>query len=330
MKLKFRILKNKLKLRFSEKIFFFKKWLKKKWDQFVEKGHERMTIMLIPHNEKRIFNFQISKFTILFFIFLFVVVLGTSTYAYIRNAEVKSKERKLLMSYNDIRSVLLNYEKITHEVGSTLNDIKPDIEEIYELSAGSEDKDNLWKLKADEKRLKELNKIKNILPYEIFKLNKIKKDMQCSINTARTVKNFIKARSDVIHRIPHDVPNYGHITSLFGWRRDPFGHGRDFHYGIDIAAARGTPIRATAPGEVVHAGWGGGYGKMIRIKHKYGFETVYAHCQSLNVEVGKTVQKGQVIAYVGMTGNATGNHCHYEVRLGNQPINPYPYMSRIW
>jgi murein DD-endopeptidase MepM/ murein hydrolase activator NlpD len=68
---------------------------------------------------------------------------------------------------------------------------------------------------------------------------------------------------------------------------------------------------------------------MIRIQHKYGFESVYGHCMSSAVTVGQKVKKGEIIGRVGQTGNATGNHCHYEIRLGI-PINPYPYMSRIW
>ena len=69
---------------------------------------------------------------------------------------------------------------------------------------------------------------------------------------------------------------------------------------------------------------------MIRVQHKYGFESIYGHCQRSAVGMGQNVKKGEVIGYVGQTGNATGNHCHYEIRLGNIPINPYPYMSRIW
>ena len=69
---------------------------------------------------------------------------------------------------------------------------------------------------------------------------------------------------------------------------------------------------------------------MVRIQHKYGFESVYAHCQRVAVNGSQNVKKGEVVGYVGQTGNATGNHCHYEIRLGNIPINPYPYMSRIW
>jgi murein DD-endopeptidase MepM/ murein hydrolase activator NlpD len=69
---------------------------------------------------------------------------------------------------------------------------------------------------------------------------------------------------------------------------------------------------------------------MVRIKHKYGFETVYGHCSKIGVGLREKVRKGQIIGYVGQTGNATGNHCHYEVRLGGIDVNPYPYMRKVW
>jgi murein DD-endopeptidase MepM/ murein hydrolase activator NlpD len=152
----------------------------------------------------------------------------------------------------------------------------------------------------------------------------------CSTTTVKNVKNFIDVRTKVINETPSIVPNRGHITSLYGWRRSPFGFGRDFHHGIDIAASGGTEIRATAPGEVASCGWGGGLGYMVRIKHKYGFETVYGHCSKIGVGLREKVRKGQIIGYVGQTGNATGNHCHYEVRLGGIDVNPYPYMRKVW
>ena len=297
----------------------------------MEKGHEKMTVMFIPHNEKKIFNFQISKFTVSFFVILFVVVLVTSTYAVIRNNSVKREERRLLTTYNDIRSHLLRFEKHTNTISDLVDELKPEVEELYELAAGTEETDEMWNLEEfDKVEYSELKKLKNVLPSEIFTIKDLQRDIICTTNTIKTIKNFIDVRSKVVRDTPSIVPNSGHITSLFGWRRSPFGHGRDFHSGIDIAAPPGTPIRATAPGTVVSAGWGGGYGNMIRIKHKYGFETVYGHCRSMATSAGKNVRKGEVIGYVGQTGNATGNHCHYEVRLGNIPINPYPYMSRIW
>jgi murein DD-endopeptidase MepM/ murein hydrolase activator NlpD len=203
---------------------------------------------------------------------------------------------------------------------------------LYALSAGSDDSvERIWDFdESADPDIKELRKLRSILPDEIFTLRQLQREFICTTNAVKAVKNFIDVRSKVINDTPSIVPNAGNITSLFGWRRSPFGFGRDFHTGIDIAAAGGTPIRVTAPGMVEATGWAGGYGYMVRVRHKYGFETVYAHCSAIYVGKGQSVSRGQVIAAVGQTGNATGNHCHYEVRLGNTPINPYPYMRKIW
>ena len=332
MKFMIKRYQNSFKMKVSENYYVLKKRYSKWWDSFREKGHERMTVMFIPHNEKKIFNFQISKFTVSFFVILFLIVIGTSSYAIIKNASSKREEQRLLMNYKDIRSNLLRVEKLTNSIFKQLEGMKPDIEEVYELSAGnSEDVEKIWKIANGELEAPpEKKNEKSILPDEFLTMRELQKDLLCSTNAIKTVKNFVDVRSKVINDTPSIIPNPGHITSLFGWRRSPFGFGRDYHAGIDIAAASGTPICATAPGMVVSTGWGGGYGYMVRLRHKYGYETIYGHCSRVVVGPGAVVKKGQVIAYVGQTGSATGNHCHYEIRLGDTAINPYPYMSRIW
>lgn len=98
------------------------------------------------------------------------------------------------------------------------------------------------------------------------------------------------------------------------------------HTGLDIAAPRGTKISAAASGTVVFAGTKGSFGKMIVISHGNGVQTYYAHCSSLLVSKGDTVKQGQAIAKVGKTGNATGNHLHFEVRVNGQSYNPQKYI----
>ncbi len=331
MRITLKLFNSRIKGKTMEKWGLLKKRTGKWWDRFIEKGHEKMTVMFIPHNERKIFNFQISKFTVSFFVLLFMVVIATSTYAVIKNTSIKREEERLLTNYKDIRSQLIRFEKLTDQINSEIDDMKPEIEELYELATGNDEYDDIWMQVAREELSDEdLKKLANILPSEVFTLRKMQKDLICTTNTIKTVKNFIDVRNKVINDTPSIVPNRGHITSLFGWRRSPFGFGRDFHTGIDIAAPHGTEIRATAPGKVMTSGWGGGYGYMVRVKHKYGFESIYGHCSRITARQGDYVRKGQVIGYVGQTGSATGNHCHYEIRLGNVAINPYPYMSRMW
>ena len=121
-------------------------------------------------------------------------------------------------------------------------------------------------------------------------------------------------------------PISGPITSEFGWRTHPiFGSAR-FHSGLDIGGDYGMPIHAAASGVVIEAGWIGGYGNTIMIEHGSGIVTLYGHNESLAVGVGQQVNQGDVIAYCGSTGNSTGPHCHFEVRVGGEPVSPWDYL----
>lgn len=126
---------------------------------------------------------------------------------------------------------------------------------------------------------------------------------------------------------PSIWPSYGQITSDYGYRRNPYGWGSEFHPGVDIAAPYGSPVYATGDGVVVEAGWDGGYGKKVTVDHGYGFVTIYGHNSRIAVEVGDHVKKGQVVAYVGMTGRTTGPHVHYEVHVNGTLVNARNYLT---
>ena len=121
-------------------------------------------------------------------------------------------------------------------------------------------------------------------------------------------------------------PVSGEITSPFGWRTHPIFGTQRFHSGLDIGADYGVPIVAAQSGVVIEAGWIGGYGNTVMIDHGGGIVSLYGHNQSLAVDVGQTVSQGQVISYCGSTGNSTGPHCHFEVRLNGEPVSPYDYL----
>lgn len=117
------------------------------------------------------------------------------------------------------------------------------------------------------------------------------------------------------------------FSSPFGPRVDPILGGARMHNGVDLSAPSGTPIRATADGVVVIAGDQGGYGICTVIDHGSGLGTLYGHQQTLGVEVGDTVKRGQIIGFVGSTGKSTGPHLHWEVRQFGQPVNPVPFLG---
>lgn len=127
---------------------------------------------------------------------------------------------------------------------------------------------------------------------------------------------------------PSIWPTSGDVTSRFGWRSSPGGWGSEYHPGIDIANSIGTPIMATADGEVTRSSDAGdGYGRMVQIDHGNGIVTIYGHNSQLLVRVGQVVKKGDVIAYLGNTGYSTGPHCHYEIRVNGTAVNPATFLN---
>ncbi|MGB9877463.1 MAG: murein hydrolase activator EnvC family protein [bacterium] len=121
-------------------------------------------------------------------------------------------------------------------------------------------------------------------------------------------------------------PLRGKLTSRFGMRTHPIYHITKMHTGIDLSAPSGTPIKAAAGGEVVYAGWWGGYGNVVIIDHGGGISTLYAHCSAIYVRKGQKVSQGEVIAAVGSTGLSTGPHLHFEVRKNGKPVDPLGYL----
>jgi hypothetical protein len=115
-------------------------------------------------------------------------------------------------------------------------------------------------------------------------------------------------------------PVRGRLSSRFGWRR-----GRR-HQGIDIGSRSGTPVRAAAPGRVVHSGWLGDYGRVVIVKHSGDYSTVYAHNRKNKVREGAFVERGDVLAEVGSSGNASGPHLHFEIRQGQKARDPLAYL----
>lgn len=140
--------------------------------------------------------------------------------------------------------------------------------------------------------------------------------------------NTVQAYRRGLDRLPiaRPVASRVRLTSDYGMRRHPVSGRSKMHTGIDWAAARGTPILATADGVVKRAGRMGGYGNIVIIQHDFGLETYYAHLNSIDVRKGQRVSRGQKIGGMGTTGVSTGVHLHYEVRASGQPVNPITYV----
>lgn len=118
------------------------------------------------------------------------------------------------------------------------------------------------------------------------------------------------------------------ISSSFGYRVHPIsGKRRSLHAGVDMPSPKGTPVFATADGIITESNDRGGYGNMVEIHHGNEIVTRYAHLDRYETKIFDLVKKGDLIGYVGSTGNSTGNHLHYEIRIDDTPINPEPFLE---
>jgi murein DD-endopeptidase MepM/ murein hydrolase activator NlpD len=144
--------------------------------------------------------------------------------------------------------------------------------------------------------------------------------------------SLTRAQIDRLNRtlavVPYRKPVIGQVefSSGFGIRTDPFLGRPAMHTGLDFRGSTGDPVRATAYGKVITAGWQGGYGRMVEIDHGNTLTTRYGHLSEINVKVGDSVRIGQVIGAVGSTGRSTGPHLHYETRIDGDAVDPQKFL----
>lgn len=131
----------------------------------------------------------------------------------------------------------------------------------------------------------------------------------------------------VIGSMDWPVPGLYNLSSPWGLRTHPITGVKTHHAGIDIPGAEGTPIFAAMDGVVMHAGSMGGYGNAVMIAHGGGIETLYGHMSKINVRLGAKIKKGEKIGLMGSTGQSTGPHLHFEVRVNGQDVDPLQYFK---
>ncbi len=163
-------------------------------------------------------------------------------------------------------------------------------------------------------------------PMDFNKLGLLETRTASLDGTLDQVQANLDERARWISSMPTITPVRGITTSRFGARRDPITGQRAYHQGIDISAAPGAPVQATAAGIVTNADWSAGLGKAVYLSHGYGIKTRYGHLSRIAVKDGQRVKRGDVIGYVGNTGRSTGYHLHYEVHFDGKATNPMGYI----
>lgn len=266
-------------------------------------------------------SWKITKFFIMMFFFLSIssLFLGYATYTqYDKLIKLSQKNIVLSNKLNQKNTAIYTLEQKFVHFQQFVENIKKivswDFTPKETLAKGG---DNNY----DIKNFNSINmdKLDNVLGDFSLHSTELETELQVMFDQFNTKLSYLTS-------IPSIWPVKGWITSKFGYRISPFTHTLKFHEGLDIANQVGTKIVAPAEGYVIFSGWARGYGNTIIIGHGYGFSTVYGHLETINVNEGQHVERGQVIALLGSTGRSTGPHLHYEVRVKGVPVNPINYI----
>lgn len=314
------------------------------------------TVLIIPKTRKQTRQFKLNAFatySIVIAFLVFNVVVSISSVVYYNKTKALNSENSYLSSKVKTNlDVIATLEDKTSEQGSEISDLKVENDDILAylnqriaevndlyiemsnvIATFNEENDADISVPVtrslDRASIQSISTFTNVDPKdEAMDLDEIKDQDELTqvVNTMKDESSSliteIEDELEYLDCLPDHLPVEGRISSGFGYRRHPITGLRSFHYGIDITANRGTPVEAAGSGVVVFSGWSGGFGKVIIVSHGYGYETVYAHNNNLLVKVGDVVKKGQVISKSGTTGNSTGPHLHFEIRIDGEAVDP--------
>lgn len=274
-----------------------------------------------------------------FFIFLGLAVVGLislitftgytfSQYANTKDLrnELKFAEREIEAKENRLVGILAELEFLREDI----NRIRRFDNQIKTLvgSKNTAEESNIGGIESDEFKIDMLPlhrqelASRKILNY----IRDLKRDSQLEEIIQQDLIVYMNESTQKLASIPSIIPSQGFITSRFGYRMSPFTGSKRQHKGLDIAAAVGTKIVASADGKVVFADRDGAYGLCVEIDHGNGIKTRYAHMSKISVKVGNTIKRGGLVGLVGNTGRSTGAHLHYEVMVNGVHTDPLAYI----
>ncbi len=303
----------------------------------------KITFFMLSTSGSPVRQFTISKFFIAFLVLVIGGVCGVAGYGFQEYRVLKQKNlvnsdlRRTIDSQQETVEVQRRQiQKFAEDINSlkskltALNGFEKQIRIIANLDhldiqdglfgiGGSMPEDIDPKLELTEKH--------NSLMREMHgQINQINEAAVIQGDGFQSLIDELENKKNLLASTPAIRPSRGLYTSIFGRRKSPFTGLNEFHKGLDIASAEGTPVLATADGTVTYADVKGNYGNMLVIDHGHGMVTRYAHLKEFLKAPGEKVKRGEKIALMGNTGRSTGPHVHYEVRFNGVPVDPQKYI----
>ncbi len=308
------------------------------------------TVMIVPHSEESTYSFCLNLYVVqAVVLFLVAGVIGFCVlgYSYI-------KVSRVAVNVDELRDINRAQEEVINSLAYEADKLVEYISGIDEMVESFAHRLGVEVDSFVRDRSNNLSQLEHFVPsdsvggwqqgYEntsSYYIGAVSGEdvLDRAENSMALLQDVVPERTDMLDVVgeyivkaeakPSLWPARGRMSSGFGMRPIPYARsGYQFHTGVDIVGAYGSPIVATGAGEILFSDYRSSFGHLIIIDHGYGFQTLYAHLSGYAVDVGDVVQKGQIIGYMGATGRTTGTHLHYEVHYNGYPVNPYNYMKK--
>lgn len=316
-------------------------FVKRTWTDFLrlirKKREERLTLMFIPHNEDKIKNFHISNLALIIIVSMFSLVVLVNALFIINHTSTVQEVDKLKISQKDAS---IQFSKIRSEIKDmekTFSGIRYRLSNLHAMAQGkSSDESNLYGQGGASIPIESANDMLNPvegdggeeIPMEIFMLNRISGDLEISRQPLHEIEDFLKKRSKIIQSTPTLWPVEGYIINPYGFIRNADTLNAYYNPGVDIAAPLGSEVAAAAHGIVIDIKKENSL-YTVRIRHNYGYETVYKGLDRVSVQTDDKISKAETIGYLGINPQTLQSALHYQIYVGVEAQNPMPYLSYI-
>ena len=297
---------------------------------------ESYTVLIIPSPTSKTYRFHLTKkalkiilgatsaLTVLLLIFIFQYFFMARDMWELKTLRKETKAQKI-----QIQTFASNIGDLKKQM-ARLKDLDAKLRVITDIGMPSQSDQLMGIGGPEEPGLDAVYLGRKIQEEDLKKMNEDLQTLKSSASiqelSFEELTEAMKDRRSLWASTPSIWPVRGWLTSGFGNRLSPFTGSVTMHNGIDVASRRDTPVVATAAGVVSYEGFDGGLGKVVKINHGYGMQSLFGHMSKANVRIGQKVKRGDVVGFVGSTGLSTGPHLHYEVFVNNVPINPLRYI----
>lgn len=293
----------------------------------------KLTIMIVPHSQGKVINFQTNIFALILGVLMFIGISSSFVYFNHRNSgsameisRLREENRETLASLDELRDENNNLLQTAKRFQSSLSHSLSllGISQSSSISGASQKNKDLSSLfdtqDVTSGTLKEAADIRQLNNY-----------LESNVQPVEQIGKMLQSQENLFADIPNIWPikgGIGHVSMMFGPNVHPKYNYWYIHKGMDFSTYRkGDPIIATANGQVVTVSFSQDFGNYVIIQHKYGIYTRYAHLDTVRVRKGQTVSQRDVIGTLGDSGLAVGAHLHYEVHIGSDVVDPEKYVN---